>query len=83
MLIVMAVTAAAALIVAYAQLRSRSPEGASEALRAVRELAAVALICLKAIEAVADVLGGRQRLQAASAGPGWGYRSYDEYDGDE
>ena len=84
MLIFMAVAAAAALMaVAYSQLRSRSPEGANEALRAVRELAAVTLVCVKAIEAVADVLGGGQRLQSAPAGSGWGYRNSYEYDEDE
>jgi len=48
----------------------------------VREFAAVVLVCTKAIEGIADVLA-HQRVQAASAGSSWGYRSSYEYDEDE
>ena len=83
MLIRLCITGAAALaVVAYQQLKSRSPEAATAGLRAVRELAAVVLILVKAVEGVVDVLAGRQRLQAASAGSSWGYRNY-EFDEDE
>ena len=82
MLIVVSIAGAAALaVVAYAQLRSRSPESATEGLRAVRELAAVVIVLTKAVESVVDVLAGHRRLQAEPAG--WGYRSYDEYEDDE
>ena len=57
MLLLFSIAGAAALaVVAYNRLRSRSPEAASAATRAVRELAAVVLICTKAVESVADTL---------------------------
>ena len=78
----MSIAGAAALaVVAYAQLRSRSPESATEGLRVVRELAAVVLVLSKAVESVVDVLAGHRKLQAEPAG--WGYRNYSEYDEDE
>jgi hypothetical protein len=83
MLIVMAVAGAAALVVvAYAQLRNRSPEAATEALRVVRDLAAVVLVCVKAVEGIADVLGGHRRIQAAPSGA-WGYPNNYDYEEDE
>jgi hypothetical protein len=76
-LIVISVAAAAALaVVAYTQIQRRSPEASTASLGAVRELAAVVLVLVKAVEAIADVLG-HQRLQAAPAGSSWGYRSYE------
>ena len=84
MLMVVSVAGAAALaVIAFARLRSRSPEVATEGLRAARDFAAVVIVCVKAVEGVVDVLGGRQRIQAAPAGSGWGYRSYNEFDEDE
>jgi hypothetical protein len=81
MLIVVCIAGAAALaVVAYQHLEDRSPESASVGLKAVRELAAVVIVLVKAVEAVADVLGGHRKLQAEPAG--WGYRNYD-YDEDE
>jgi hypothetical protein len=83
MLIVCCVAAAAAAaVVAYAQVQRRSPEASMASLRAVRELAAVVLVLVKAVEAVADVLG-HQRVQAAPATTGWRYRNSYEYDEDE
>ena len=83
MLIVISIAGAAALaVVAYGRLQSRSPEASTAGLRAVRELAAVVLVLVKAVEAVADVLG-HQRAQPAPVNSGWGYRSYSEYDEDE
>jgi hypothetical protein len=84
MLIVICVAAAAAAaVVAYAQIQRRSPEASTASLRAVRELAAVVLVLVKAVEGVADVLG-HQRVQTAPATTGWRYRKYDEFeDGDE
>lgn len=65
MLLLFSIAGAAALAVfAYTRLRSRSPEAASAATRAVRELAAVVLILTKAVESVADTLSpalGRAR----------------------
>jgi len=43
-------------------------------LRMVRELAAVVLVCTKAVEGIVDVLS-HQRVQAAPAASSWGYRS--------
>ena len=83
MLIVVCIAGAAALaVVAYGRLQSRSPEASSAGLRAVRELAAVVLVLVKAVEGVADVLA-HQRVQASPANSSWGYRSSYEYDQDE
>lgn len=83
MLIVICASAAAAIaVVAYGHLKNQSTEAGTARLRAVRELAAVVLVLVKAVEAVADVLG-HERVQAPPAIKGWGYRSYDEYDEDE
>ena len=57
MLLLLSIAGAAALaVIAYTQLRARSPEAASTATRAVRELAAVVLILTKAVEGVVDTL---------------------------
>lgn len=73
MLLLLSVAGAAAFAVfAYIQLRARSPEAASTATRAVRELAAVVLILAKAVEGVVDTLTPTQP-RTASVGP---YRSY-------
>jgi hypothetical protein len=83
MLIVISVAAAAALaVVAYAQIQRRSPEAGTAGLRMVRELAAVVLVCTKAVEGIVDILG-HQKLQPTPVNSGWGYRSYNEYDEDE
>ena len=83
MLIVVCIAGAAALaVVAYGRLQSRSPEASSAGLRAVRELAAVVLVLVKAVEGVADVLA-HQRVQASPANPSWGYRSSYAFDEDE
>ena len=76
MLIVISVAAAATLaVVAYAQIQRRSPEAGTAGLRMVfRELAAVVLVCTKAVEGIVDVLS-HQRVQAAPAASSWGYRS--------
>jgi hypothetical protein len=75
MLIVLSVAAAAAVaVVVYAKIQRRSPEASTASLRAVCELATVVLVLVKAVEAVADVLG-HQRVQAAPATTGWGYRN--------
>ena len=68
---------------AYGQLlQSRSPEAGTAGLKMVRELAAVVLVLVKAVEAVADVLG-HQRVQAAPATTGWGYRNSYEFEDDD
>jgi hypothetical protein len=80
MLVVICVAAAAAAaVVAYAQIQRRSPEASTASLRAVRELAAIVLVPVKAVEAIVDVLG-HQRVQAAPATTSWGYRKYGEFD---
>jgi hypothetical protein len=82
MLIVISVAAAATLaVVAYAQIQRRSPEAGTAGLRMVRELAAVVLVCTKAVEGIVDVLS-HQRIQTTPAGSSWGHRSY-EYEDDE
>lgn len=57
MLIVLSVAAAAALVVvAYNKLRQHSPEAGTAGLRAVRDLADVVIVCVKAVEGVVNVL---------------------------
>ncbi len=64
MLIVFTIAAAASLaVVAYTKLKEHSPEAGNAGLRAVRELAAIVLVCSKAIEGVVDVLAGSRSLQ--------------------
>ena len=83
MLIVICVAAAAAAtVVAYAQVQRRSPEASTASLKAVRKLAAVVLVLVKAVEGVVDVLG-HQRVQTAPATTSWRYRNYDDFDEDE
>jgi hypothetical protein len=61
MLIVLTIAAAASLaVVAYTKLREHSPEAGTAGLRAVRELAAIVLVCSKAVEGVVDVLAGQR-----------------------
>ena len=73
MLLLISIAGAAALaVVAYTRLRSRSPEAASAATRAVRELAAVVLILTKAVEGVVDTLTPTQP-RTAGAGLYGGY----------
>ncbi len=55
-LIVSIASAAALIVIAHQRLRTRSPETASALLRAVRELAAIVLVCAKAVEGVIDAL---------------------------
>ena len=77
------VGAAALAVVAYTNLRQRSPEAATAGLRAVRELSAVILVGAKAIESVVNVLAGHQRLSAEPTTPSWGYRDYSEFDDED
>lgn len=70
--------AAALAVVAYARLRSHSPEAEPPVLVPFRELAAV--VHVKAVEGVADV-SAQQRVRAPAASS-WGYRD-DELDEDE
>jgi hypothetical protein len=80
MLIVISVAAAAALaVVAYAQIQRRSPEAGTSGLRMVRELAAVVLVCTKAVEGIVDILA-HQKLQPTPVNSGWGYRGYNDYE---
>ena len=74
MLLLFSIAGAAALAVfAYTRLRHRSPEAASAATRAVRELAAVVLICTKAVEGVVDTLTPTSRPRMAGDGLYGGY----------
>jgi hypothetical protein len=86
MLLLFSIAGAAALaVVAYNRLRSRSPEAASAATRAVRELAAVVLICTKAVESVADTLAPTVRTRMAGDGlySGYGRPLVDAWDEEE
>ncbi len=75
MLLLFSIAGAAALaVVAYTRLRARSPEAASAATRAVRELASVVLICTKAVESVVDTLDPHPRPRMASDDVYGGYR---------
>ncbi len=75
MLLLFSIAGAAALVVvAYTHLRARSPEAASAATRAVRELAAVVLICTKAVGSVVDTLAPTPRPRTAGEDLYGGYR---------
>jgi len=74
MLLIAGIAGVAALTVAaYTRLRSRSPETAAATTRAVRELAAVILVCTRAIEGVIDALPGTTPGRSMSPPrPTWG-----------
>ncbi|KRF44601.1 hypothetical protein ASH01_11455 [Terrabacter sp. Soil811] len=83
MLIVLSVAAAATLVVvAYAKLREHEPETATAGLRAVRDLADVVIVCVKAVEGVVDVLSRPARLKDGTQGRHWSYGSEDGRDHD-
>jgi hypothetical protein len=74
MLLLFSIAGAATLVVvAYTRLRARSPEAAAAATRAVRELAAVVLICTKAVESVVDTLAPAPRARTVGEDPFRGY----------
>jgi hypothetical protein len=73
---------AAFTVAAYTRLRTHSPETAVAAARAVRELAAVVLVCTRAVEAILDVLQGHPRPSTYAATPSR-WRDDDPYDPDE
>ncbi|GAA1993600.1 hypothetical protein GCM10009817_39880 [Terrabacter lapilli] len=74
MIIVMSVAAAAALtVVAYAKLREHEPETAAAGLRAVRDLADVVLVCVKAVEGVVAVLSRSSSPTSGTPSRRWGY----------
>lgn len=76
MIIVMSVAAAAALVVvAYAKLREHEPETATAGLRAVRDLADVILVCVKAVEGVVAVLSRPASPNTGTPSRRWGYGS--------
>lgn len=78
MLIVLSVAAAAALVVAaYNKLQQHSPEAVTTGLRAVRDLADVVIVCVKAIEGIVDVLS-RSTLPSLSVPQNWSTDDPDE-----
>ena len=85
MLLLFSIAGAAALaVLAYTRLRSRSPEAASAATRAVRELAAVVLILTKAVEGVVDTLTPSQpRVAGGDLYGGYGRPLVDTWDEDQ
>ncbi|MGO4602520.1 hypothetical protein [Terrabacter sp. 2YAF2] len=75
MIIVMSVAAAAALtVVAYAKLREHEPETATAGLRAVRDLADVVLVCVKAVEGVVAVLSRPSSPNNGAPSRRWSFR---------
>ena len=81
MLIVLSVAAAAVLVVvAYSRLREHSPDAGTAGLRAVRDLADVVIVCVRAVEGVVEVLA-RSTPGPLSASTSWGgYGTRDPYD---
>lgn len=76
MIIVLSVAAAAALVVvAYAKLREHEPEAATAGLRAVRDLADVVLVCVKAVEGVVAVLSRPSSSATGTPSRRWAYGS--------
>ena len=73
MLLIFVIAGAAALAVAsYGRLRSRSPEAAQAMTRTIRELAAVVLVCSKAVEGIVNALQANVRPQYAAPSGDWG-----------
>ena len=71
MLILTIAGAAALAVLSYNRLRTRSPEAASAVVRTIRELAAVVLVCSKAVEGIVDALTAGSRRYTAPE-PAWG-----------
>ncbi len=72
-----AIAGAAAVAVAiYTRMRQQSPETAQAVTRTIRELAAVVLVCSKAVEGIVDALqsGSRPRYATAGSDEWGGYR---------
>jgi hypothetical protein len=68
MMNVLTVAAAAALVViAYHRLRRVAPETGAAGLRAVRDLADVILVCVRAVEGVVEILARHGRLTSGPA----------------
>lgn len=64
---------AALKVASYTWLRGRSPDAAAATTRTVRELAAVVLVCTRAIKGVIDVLPGTTPGRSMSPPrPAWG-----------
>jgi hypothetical protein len=83
MLIILSVAAAAALVVvAFTKLREHSPEAGTAGLRAVRDLADVVIVCVKAVEGVVDVLSRSTRGPLATSTSWGGYSPGYPYDAD-
>ncbi|MEO3939268.1 hypothetical protein V3N99_21345 [Dermatophilaceae bacterium Soc4.6] len=78
MLIVLGVAAAAVVVViGYHRLSDRSPQAGAASLHLVRELAAVVLVCTKAVEGIVKVLGRSEVLAAPVTT--WGGENYSRY----
>src|SRR3954447_26976276 len=72
LLLIFSLAGAAALaVVAYTRLRARSPEAASAAVTAVKQLAAVVLVIAKAVEGVVDALVSRPRPVYVGSSSSW------------
>ncbi len=90
MILIVSIAGAAALIViGYQRLRTRSPETASALLRAVHELAAIVLVCAKAVEGVIDALQHSARPSTAAPVGTWQpagrplVESWEDFDDDD
>jgi NhaP-type Na+/H+ or K+/H+ antiporter len=72
MLLLFVIAGAAALAVAsYTRLRNRSPEAAQAMTRTIRELAAVVVVCSKAVEGIVEALTAGARPRYATTGGDW------------
>ncbi len=90
MILIVSIAGAAALIVTgYQRLRTHSPETASALLRAAHELAAIVLVCAKAVEGVLDALQHTTHPQTATPVGPWRpagrpvVESWEDFDDDD
>ncbi len=82
MTIVLSIAGAAALIVIRPHpATGTGPRTGAAGLRAVRDLADVVIVCVKAVEGIVDVLARPAPITADTGSPGWGFRS--SYDPDD
>ena len=83
MLLIFTIAGLAAIaVVTYNRLRDRDPDGATRTVGGVRQLAAVVLVCARAIEAVLDALQTAGRGLSPATGPPNSHRAYG-WPGDE
>lgn len=73
MLVIVTAGAAALAVAVYKRMREHDPDTAAAMTRTIRELAAVVLVCSKAVEGIVDALQAGTRPRYATTGPeDWG-----------